>query len=176
MERSSIKLDLHRRDFTINTLALRLDGRHYGDLYDYWGGLGDLDNHLVRVLHSLSFIDDPTRMLRAVRFEQRFDFEIEARTRELMSQAHDLLRQVTGERLRHEFDLIFIEPRAAAMMERLENLDLLQAIHPALSWDTERTTIFDLLTRPPEPIWLLPDKIGGLPLRCGLGYLAWLGR
>ena len=176
VERSSIKLDLHRRDFTINTLALRLDGRHYGDLYDYWGGLGDLDNHLVRVLHSLSFIDDPTRMLRAVRFEQRFDFEIEARTRELMSQAHDLLRQVTGERLRHEFDLIFIEPRAAAMMERLENLDLLQAIHPALSWDTERTTIFDLLTRPPESIWPLPDKIGGLPLRCGLGYLAWLGR
>jgi len=77
VERSSIKLDLHRRDFTINTLALRLDGRHYGDLYDYWGGLNDLKRGAVRVLHSLSFVDDPTRMLRAVRFEQRFGFQIE---------------------------------------------------------------------------------------------------
>jgi tRNA nucleotidyltransferase (CCA-adding enzyme) len=71
VERSSIKLDLHRRDFTINTMALRLDGRHYGDLYDYWGGLRDIRRGLVRVLHSLSFVDDPTRMMRAVRFEQR---------------------------------------------------------------------------------------------------------
>ena len=75
VERSSIKLDLHRRDFTINTMALRLDGHHYGDLYDYWGGLRDLRKGLVRVLHSLSFVDDPTRQLRAVRFEQRFRFQ-----------------------------------------------------------------------------------------------------
>jgi len=80
VERSGIKLDLHRRDFTINTLALRLDGRHYGELLDYWGGLKDLRNGLVRVLHSLSFVDDPTRLLRAVRFEQRFKFRIESRT------------------------------------------------------------------------------------------------
>ncbi len=59
VERSSIKLDLHRRDFTINTMAMRLDGRHYGELYDYWGGLNDLRKGLVRVLHSLSFVDDP---------------------------------------------------------------------------------------------------------------------
>ena len=63
VERGSIKLDLHRRDFTINTLALRLDGSHYGELHDYWGGLNDLREGLVRVLHSLSFVDDPTRML-----------------------------------------------------------------------------------------------------------------
>ncbi len=74
VERGSIKLDLHRRDFTINTLALRLDGFHYGELHDYWGGLNDLYAGLVRVLHSLSFVDDPTRMLRAVRFEGRFEF------------------------------------------------------------------------------------------------------
>ncbi|HEX9012136.1 MAG TPA: CBS domain-containing protein, partial [Anaerolineaceae bacterium] len=60
VERGSIKLDLHRRDFTINTLALRLDGRHYGELYDYWGGVSDLEHGLIRVLHSLSFIEDPT--------------------------------------------------------------------------------------------------------------------
>jgi tRNA nucleotidyltransferase (CCA-adding enzyme) len=84
VERGSIKLDLHRRDFTINTMALRLDGYHYGELHDYWGGLNDLHNGLVRVLHSLSFVDDPTRMLRAVRFEQRFGFTIEERTLELL--------------------------------------------------------------------------------------------
>jgi len=110
VERSSIKLDLHRRDFTINTLALRLDGRHYGELYDYWGGLADIQKKLVRVLHSLSFVDDPTRMLRAVRFEQRFQFKIEDRTRQLMTEARPLLKQVSGERLRHEIDLLFDEP------------------------------------------------------------------
>ena len=87
VERGSIKLDLHRRDFTINTLALRLDGHHYGELHDYWGGLSDIRHGLVRVLHSLSFIDDPTRILRAVRFEQRFAFEIEKRTHDLLLEA-----------------------------------------------------------------------------------------
>ena len=90
VERGSIKLDLHRRDFTINTLALRLDGYHYGELHDYWGGLNDLRSGFVRALHSLSFIDDPTRMLRAVRFEQRFAFQIEERTLELIQEARSL--------------------------------------------------------------------------------------
>jgi tRNA nucleotidyltransferase/poly(A) polymerase len=87
IERGSIKLDLHRRDFTINTMALRLDGSHFGELHDFWGGWSDLQNGLIRVLHSLSFIDDPTRLLRAVRFEQRFEFHIEDRTLKLMTAA-----------------------------------------------------------------------------------------
>ncbi len=109
VERSSIKLDLHRRDFTINTMALRLDGRHHGELYDFWGGLTDLRQKRIRVLHSLSFVDDPTRMLRAARFEQRFKFRIESRTLELIKEACDLMRQVSGDRIRHEFNLIFQE-------------------------------------------------------------------
>jgi tRNA nucleotidyltransferase (CCA-adding enzyme) len=91
VQRGSIKLDLHRRDFTINTLALRLDGYHYGTLYDYWGGLNDLRQRLVRCLHSLSFVDDPTRMLRAIRFEQRFSFRIEERTLHLLTEALQLI-------------------------------------------------------------------------------------
>ena len=71
VQQGSIKLDLHRRDFSINTLAIRLDGAHLGELLDFYGGRRDLDNGIIRVLHSLSFIDDPTRILRAVRFEQR---------------------------------------------------------------------------------------------------------
>lgn len=135
VERGSIKLDLHRRDFTINTLALRLDGSHYGELHDYWGGLNDLRSGQVRVLHSLSFVDDPTRILRAVRFEQRFGFRIEARTLELLRQAVPLLGRVTGDRLRHELDHILDEERRLPMLNRLDELGLLAAIHPALGWD-----------------------------------------
>jgi tRNA nucleotidyltransferase (CCA-adding enzyme) len=175
IERSGIKLDLHRRDFTINTLALRLDGRHQGDLYDYWGGLNDLHKGLVRVLHSLSFIDDPTRMLRAVRFEQRFGFSIEQRTLELMEDARPLLHQVSGDRLRHELNLIFLEDRAPAMMDRLEQLGLLSAIHPDLCWRPEMAgPIQRALNEPLEPCWNLPDQIGHLTIRQLLAYLNWL--
>jgi len=130
----SIKLDLHRRDFTINTLALRLDGPHYGQLIDHWGGGRDLQEGRIRVLHSLSFVDDPTRMLRAVRLEQRLGFTIEDRTLELMHQALPLMDRVSGERIRNELDLIFNEPRCVPIMARLQDLGLLKAIHPSLVW------------------------------------------
>jgi len=135
VERGSIKLDLHRRDFTINTLALRLDGHHYGELHDHWGGLNDLRDGRVRVLHSISFIDDPTRMLRAVRFEQRFGFQIEGRTLELLREALSLIGRISGDRLRHELNHILDEEQRVPMLERLHNLGLLSAIHPCLPWD-----------------------------------------
>jgi len=176
VERSSIKLDLHRRDFTMNTMALRLDGRHYGDLYDYWGGVRDLRQGLVRVLHSLSFIDDPTRLLRAVRFEQRFDFQIEERTRQLMGEGCALLRQVSGDRLRHELNLILAEEKAPAMLARLQELSILKAIHPELMWDEARRTPLErLLTQPLEPEWNLPESFSGMPTLRALSYLIWLG-
>jgi tRNA nucleotidyltransferase (CCA-adding enzyme) len=136
VERGSIKLDLHRRDFTINTLALRLDGHHYGELHDYWGGLADIERGLVRVLHSLSFVDDPTRLLRAVRYEQRYGFEIESRTRQLMDAARSMLEKLTAERVRHELDRMLDEPNWVEMLKRLGALDLLKAIQPkrTLAW------------------------------------------
>lgn len=134
IERGSIKLDLHRRDFTINTLALRLDGRYYGQLLDHWGGGQDLQDELIRVLHSLSFIDDPTRMLRAVRLEQRLSFQIESRTLELLLEARPLLKRVSGDRIRSELSLIFDERSLNAIMERLDGLGLLAPIHPNLEW------------------------------------------
>ncbi len=156
--RSSIKLDLHRRDFTINTLAIRLDGRHYGELHDYWGGLADLRRGVIRVLHSLSFVDDPTRMLRAVRFEQRFGFTIEPRTLQLLREARDLLARVSGDRIRHEFHAIWREERAEAMLDRLRQLALLNAVHPALFWDEAAAQRTPLRRTPPESFW------GDLPL------------
>jgi tRNA nucleotidyltransferase (CCA-adding enzyme) len=135
VERGSIKLDLHRRDFTINTLALRLDGRYYGRLLDHWGGGQDLKDGLIRVLHSLSFVDDPTRMLRAVRLEQRLGFKIESRTLELLQDAVGLLDRVSGDRIRSELSLVLQESSMIATMGRLADLGLLRAVHPELSWD-----------------------------------------
>ena len=134
----SIKLDLHRRDFTINTMAVRLDGHHFGDLYDYWGGLNDLKKGFIRVLHSLSFVDDPTRILRAVRFEQRFGFSIEERTLALLLEAKGLLEKVSGDRIRHELDLILEEPKAPEMLARMNKLGLLHQLFANLKWDSDK--------------------------------------
>ncbi len=175
VERSSIKLDLHRRDFTINTMAVRLDGHHFGDLYDYWGGLRDLEQKVVRVLHSLSFVDDPTRQLRAVRFEQRFDFRIEQRTLQLMDEGRPLIRHLSGDRLRHELNLILQEEKVFAMLARLEELGLLAAIHPALRWDPEmQPAMHHVLKEPLPQSWNLPEKVANLPIRLALAYLVWL--
>jgi tRNA nucleotidyltransferase (CCA-adding enzyme) len=155
VQRGSIKLDLHRRDFTINTLALRLDGNHYGELLDPWGGGRDLHEGLIRVLHSLSFVDDPTRMLRAVRLEQRLGFQIEARTLDLLREALPLLDQVSGERIRTELELIFEETGRVRIMDRLKQLGLLAAIHPAFIWDDWLAARFEsaaLLDAVPEGI------------------------
>jgi tRNA nucleotidyltransferase (CCA-adding enzyme) len=143
VERGSIKLDLHRRDFSINTLALRLDGRHYGDVLDHWGGGRDLRDGFIRVLHSLSFIDDPTRMLRAVRLEQRLGFHIEPRTLELLQEALPLLDRVSGDRIRNELDSIFEEQQVKAIMQRLDELGLLSAIHSKLTWNENLERTFD---------------------------------
>ncbi len=151
VKNSSIKLDLHRRDFTINTMAVRLDGKHFGELYDYWGGLTDLNHKLIRVLHSLSFVDDPTRMLRAVRFEQRFGFAIEPRTLEQLAEAKYLLADVSGERIRHELDLMLCEQQAVRMFARLDQLGLLAGIHPALKWNDDLAAQITELFRAPFP-------------------------
>ncbi len=175
VERSNIKLDLHRRDFTINTLALRLDRHHYGELYDHWGGLNDLRNKKIRVLHSLSFVDDPTRLLRAVRFEQRFQFQIEPRTLQLMEEARPMLRQVSGDRLRHEFDLSFKEIDPCRIMARMMELDLLTPIHPQLRWNVEQEPAMQSIrSAQREPGWNLPAHVGNIQLELALQWSTWL--
>ncbi len=150
----SIKLDLHRRDFTINTLAVRLDGAFLGQLLDFYGGQRDLAQGIIRVLHSLSFVDDPTRMLRAVRLEQRLGFHIEARTMELIANALPLLDRVSGSRIRHEFELAFRESDPAPVMHRLAELDVLSHLHPAVTWTEADAAAFGRL-RPllADPFW-----------------------
>jgi tRNA nucleotidyltransferase (CCA-adding enzyme) len=135
VEDSSIKLDLQRRDFTINTLALCLNPNRWGELLDFFGGVNDLNQALIRVLHSLSFVDDPTRILRAVRYEQRFNFEIEPRTLELLQDAIELLDRVTPARIRHELERILDEERPEKAMARLQELGILAMLNPALHFD-----------------------------------------
>ena len=155
VERSSIKLDLHRRDFTINTLAIRLDGRHWGELLDFYGGRKDLEEGIIRVLHSLSFIEDPTRILRAIRFEQRFGFTIEPRTAELMADAVDLLHRVSGPRIRHELVLILQEAEPENALNRLHEIRVLREIDEELVWDERMAAKFRALRQElaawPEP-------------------------
>ena len=135
VERSSIKQDLHRRDFTINTLAICLSPERFGELLDFYGGEHDLRRGLIRVLHSLSFVEDPTRILRAVRLEQRLGFQIEVRTLELLQGALDLLDRVSGERILHELLLILREPEPERALSRLDALGVLRQIHPELRAD-----------------------------------------
>jgi tRNA nucleotidyltransferase (CCA-adding enzyme) len=175
VEHGSIKLDLHRRDFTINTLAVRLDGHHFGELHDYYGGLTDLERKFVRVLHSLSFVDDPTRMLRAVRYEQRYGFTIEPRTLQLMDEARPLMTRLSSERLRHELDLILDEPRASAMFTRLDELGLLKSILDVLPWNMTLHEALDSSLNQPLPLdWGLKSPAAGIPINRVLGYLIWL--
>lgn len=175
VERGSIKLDLYRRDFTINTLALRMDGSHYGELYDFWGGWNDLHKGLIQVLHSLSFIDDPTRILRAVRFEQRFGFKIESRTLQLMKAALPHLQELSGQRARHELDLFLQEPRFPQMIEQASSLKILEAIHPNLACSSDQLgQIIKVWSSEPASEWGLPTALFSLPRKAALTYLAWL--
>jgi tRNA nucleotidyltransferase (CCA-adding enzyme) len=156
VERSSIKQDLRRRDFTINTLAICLDPERYGQLLDPFGGEADLRAGLIRVLHHLSFVEDPTRILRAVRFEQRFGFRIEARTAELLTDALDMLSRVSGERVRHELSLIFQETEPEKAMTRLNDLGVLKTIYPALaftSWHADKFIAARAESRPAPIIY-----------------------
>jgi tRNA nucleotidyltransferase (CCA-adding enzyme) len=176
VERSSIKLDLHRRDFTINTLALRLDGDHFGDLLDFWGGFLDLQQKLIRVLHSLSFTDDPTRMLRAIRFENRFNFAIEKNTRMQLMESRMLLKRVSGRRIINELELFFREENPAICLSELEDTGLLAQIHPAMRWHTQQTKALQMLTEAEIPDYWL-EALPELPqfLQVSGKFLIWLG-
>ena len=142
VERSSIKQDLYRRDFTINTMAICLDRDRFGELLDYYGGERDLREGCIRVLHNLSFVEDPTRILRAVRFEQRLGFVIEPRTDELIDEALELLNHVTGERLRHELYFLLSEVEPEHILERLDRRGALSQVDPHLRYSSEMSELF----------------------------------
>ncbi len=144
VELSSIKMDLYRRDFSINALAVHLNPNNFGRLVDFFGGQRDLKDKVIRVLHSLSFVEDPTRIVRGIRFEQRFGFKIDAQTEKLIKNALELniFHQLSGSRIYHELKMIFQEVAPLPCMDRMEGFGLLKNIHPLLQLTTNIKKLF----------------------------------
>jgi tRNA nucleotidyltransferase (CCA-adding enzyme) len=135
---ASIEEDLYRRDFTINAIALQLNPGQFGRLLDAYGGQRDLRARTIRVLHAGSFQDDPTRIFRAVRFEQRLKFRLERNTSRLLAHAAstNLIQQLSGPRLQNEILLLLGERDPVRVMARLSKLTLLRFLHRRLSYTT----------------------------------------
>jgi tRNA nucleotidyltransferase (CCA-adding enzyme) len=171
IKRSGIEDDLRRRDFTINAMAVRLDGKYWGQLYDPLGGQLDLEDKLIRVLHPRSFIDDPTRMLRAVRYAGRYGFDIESQTLSYINdKARDVLSRLSGERLRHEIDLIFEEQNPSGMLHRLAELNLLRPIYASLPRANFQLPFLEILSAEFGE-FTIPDI---LTFKRTLGWILWL--
>ncbi len=144
VEHAPIKLDLYRRDFTINTLAIALNGSHYGELYDFFSAQRDLQEKAIRVLHNLSFVEDPTRVFRAIRFEQRLGFRIGVHTEQLLRSAVRMgfLDKIGGQRVLNELVLIFKEANPLPAVLRMADLDLLEYLHPDLLLENRVKKLF----------------------------------
>ena len=134
VEMSSIKLDLFRRDFTVNTLAIWLNPHKFGTLIDFFSALKDIKEKVIRVIHNLSFVEDPTRVFRAIRFEQRFGFTIGKLTTGLIENSvkMDFFKRLSGKRVFNEMRLILEEENPIASLKRLHDYDLLSVIHPSI--------------------------------------------
>jgi tRNA nucleotidyltransferase (CCA-adding enzyme) len=161
VEQASIRQDLYRRDFTINALAVSLKGEDFGRVVDFFGGLRDLEEGVIRVLHNLSFIDDPTRLFRALRYENRYGFRMEAHTQGLARACveMELVGELSSARLRDELEALLSEEEVAGTLRRLAELRLDQAVHPHLAAGEDAVELVAELDRlrerfaPETPRW-----------------------
>ncbi len=160
---SLIRQDLYRRDFTVNALAVDLSGDRFGQLVDFFGGRKDLQRGEIRVLHSLSFIDDPTRAIRAVRYSRRLGFSIAQDTRNLIATAvaEGVLERLSGQRLRRELDQLLAEPHPTPSIAMLAELDLLRAICAELRWSEATREL--LLEIEGQLAWYTLEQLGEPP-------------
>lgn len=170
--------DLLRRDISINVMAVRLARPHFGELFDPYGGKQDLDRGVIRVLHSRSFRDDPTRILRALRHEQRLGFRLDRNTMRLVRRDAVVLGAVSGDRLRHELELILEEDCPERVLSRAGELGVLRHIHPALSGNGRLAARFRRAREvaggsPPDPkvylalwVWRLTENDNEEVIRC----------
>lgn len=156
VEASSLRQDLFRRDFTINALAICLNPGRFGDLIDYFGGLKDLEERKLRILHLFSFIEDPTRLIRAARFAARLGFTLEARTAEQAERAVGIgiFDDLGGFRMRTELKLILESPHRMKALELLGQLGgCLRYLDSRLAWGPRQRL---LLTRAERLLRLYP--------------------
>ncbi len=133
----SLKHDLYRRDFTVNSMAISINGTSWGTLIDYFGGRRDLQKRQLRVLHNLSFVEDPTRVLRGLRLKHRLGFEFEDNTVRLIRSAikGGLLALLSGTRVKNELKLIFLEERAYPIVLEMVHLGIFEALFPGIKID-----------------------------------------
>jgi tRNA nucleotidyltransferase (CCA-adding enzyme) len=145
VEMSSIKLDLYRRDFTINTLAIQLNPDKFGTLIDFFSARKDIKEKIIRVLQNLSFVEDPTRVFRAIRFEQRFGFTIGKLTNGLIENAVSMnfFQGLSGRRVLSELKLILEEDNPIPAIIRLNDYDLLKFIHPSIQFDEQLISVMN---------------------------------
>jgi len=139
VEHASIKHDLYRRDFTINAMAVSMAAHDFGRLLDFFGGLRDIENRIIRVLHNLSFIEDPTRIFRAIRYENRYGFRMNSHTLGLARGCVEmnLVGDLSSARLRDELVWLLSEPKVEHTITRIGELGIAPSIHPALAADAE---------------------------------------
>lgn len=139
VEHGDLREDMYRRDFTINAMAVRLTPAGAGDLVDFFGGYADLKSGRIRVLHSWSFVEDPTRILRGQRFACRYGFQMEPETDRLAWEAvaGGFLERVSAERLRNELLLIFAEETAVQALAGLAGIGALERVLPEVPWSAE---------------------------------------
>ncbi|MHB8171420.1 MAG: CBS domain-containing protein [Thermincolia bacterium] len=147
VETSTLKRDLYRRDFTINAMAMALNQGNFGELIDYFGGRRDLERKEVRILYNLSFVEDPTRIFRAIRFEQRYGFWMEVQTLELAKRAikDNWLGKLSYDRIREELRHIFKENFPLNAINRMNELGLWKFILPEITVDEEIRQMVDKL-------------------------------
>jgi tRNA nucleotidyltransferase (CCA-adding enzyme) len=153
----TLKDDLIRRDFSINAMAISLAASDYGELVDPHQGKNDLERRVIRILHPGSFSDDATRILRAVRYEQRLGFELETQTAQLLKQDIPMVDTISGDRIRHELELILKEKQPEFVINRLGELGVLPRISPFLKGDGWLAEKFDKarhLKKPTQLSWL----------------------
>ncbi len=136
--RGDLNSDLERRDFTVNAMALDLTRKNWGKLIDPLGGLQDLKQKTIRVLHRKSFVDDPTRIFRAARYAGRFGFKLELQTEKFVRSAigKKMIQQLSGDRIRTEIEKILIEENPSKAVSFLSKWNALRAIHPQIGWSS----------------------------------------
>ena len=161
VEPGTIEEDLRRRDFTINAMAVSLKGENLGELVDPFEGRADLEAGRIRVLHDRSFIDDPTRILRAIRYEDRYGFRMDEHTVELARQCIETghVGDLSGARLRDELMALLEEGDVSHAIPRLAELGAEKEVHPHVVADDEAVRLF--------------ERLRELNQRYGLGISAW---
>jgi len=152
----TISNDLSRRDFSINAMSISLASNNYGELLDPYQSKSDLEHRLIRILHSESFRDDATRILRAIRYEQRLGFKLETQTAKLLKRDIPMLDTISGDRIRHELELILREKYPEFAFKRLDELGVLQRINPSLKGDGWIAEKFEKARQLNKPSQLLP--------------------